>query len=203
MTVRAVLFDLDGVLVDTRDAHYEALNAALVENGCARIEPAQHRELYDGLPTARKVEMLVARGLVDPVLVPDVLSSKRLHTTRLLSRVVVFDPATYCLLAGVRASGRRVAVVSNATRDTVLSVCARLRLTDLVDVFVSNEDGPPKPDPFLYRYACDRLGVSARECLAVEDGKYGVESARRAGCAVLEVRGPAEVTPENVWGAMC
>lgn len=200
--IRAVLFDLDGVLVDTRECHYTALNVALVENGFARIELKQHNELYNGLPTARKLEMLVERGLVTRDSVDRVILSKNKYTTKLLTHVK-FDPNIFCLLAGLCADDFQIGVVSNAIRPTVNAVCTKLRVLEFVDIITSNEEGPPKPDPFLYRLACDRLKVPSHEVLAVEDGKYGIESAKRAGCRVLAVSGPCDVTPERVWEAMC
>ncbi len=201
--IKATLFDLDGVLVDTGEVHYAALNLALCENSCGMIEPQQHRELYNGLPTAVKLQMLVDRGLVPPEKLADIITRKKYHTTNLLKTHVKFDPEVYCLLAGLKSREVYVGVVSNAIRDTVVSVCRSLEIARFLDTVVSNEDGPPKPAPDLYRLACRQLGVSSPYCLAVEDGKYGVESARSAGCKVLVVNGPRDVTPTNVWRELC
>lgn len=201
--IRAVLFDMDGVLVDTRSCHYEALNRALAEHGCATIPPETHRTLYDGLPTATKLRVLVDRGLVPPDKVGPVSDAKKRNTVALLKETVRFDPRVYCLVAGLRARGLRTGVVSNAVPETVISVCDELEILSFMGVIVSNADGPPKPDPFPYRTACERLWLSPSEVLAIEDGAYGVESATAAGCVVVRVGGPSEVTPENVWRHLC
>lgn len=202
MSIRVVLFDVDGVLVSTPLLHFEALNLALAESGCAKIEKKQHDRLYNGLSTVKKLEMLAERGLVQHSQFAAISQAKQRHTLRMLEAQVKFDPNIYCLCAGLRAAGLRLGVVSNAVAATVWTVIDKLDLRSLIEIATSNEDGPPKPDPALYALACSRFGVEPKEALAVEDGKYGVESAKAAGCKVLEVKGPADVTPERVWSQL-
>lgn len=198
MTTRAVLFDLDGVLCSTPDLHYRALNAALVDNGCSRIEPKQHEELYDGLPTVVKLQMLQERGLVHPDNMTRVSDAKKVYTRKFLVEEVKFDPAVFCLVHGVVGYGLKWGVVTNAVAETALTCLTLLKLP-VPGCLVTNEDAPPKPAPAPYELACRRLGVGPREVLVVEDGDHGVRAAILAGCKVFRVSGPGDLTPDNVW----
>lgn len=202
--IRVVLFDLDGVLVETRDLHYRALNAALAAHGFLPITPVEHADEFNGLPTATKLDRLVKYGRVRQGDVPSVKAIKQKETRRLLENEVAFDPDKFCLLWGLRMAGYLIGVVTNAVPETAKLVIDRLLHTDTVlrvpvGLVVANDAGNPKPEPDLYCIACHKLNVSPTECLAVEDGEYGVRAATAAGCRFMVVNGPADVTPAAVW----
>lgn len=200
MIAGAVIFDLDGVLCDCRDVHYEALNAALAAAGVAPISPAEHAGAFDGLPTRVKLAALVESGRLDPDRADAVATEKQARTEVLMGDRVAFDPGAWCLWHGLRAAGVRVAVCTNAVARTADLVLRRLALRP--DVLTTNEDGRPKPDPDLYRITAGRLALPPGACLAVEDNPRGVAAATSAGCGVLRVTGPRDVTPAAVWEAM-
>ena len=204
--IRAVLFDLDGVLVETRDLHYRALNAALQSHGAVPITPVEHADEFNGLPTSTKLDRLVKYGRVRPEDIASIQALKQKETRRLLETEVTFDPNVYCLLAGLIRLDMSLAVVSNAVRDTV-EVVLRLILGrpawNFFEWIVTPGDSPPKPNGAMYLRAASLVGVSPSECLAVEDGEYGVRAATEAGCRVLRVAGPQEVTPKRIWEALC
>lgn len=194
---RAVLFDMDGVLCDARPWHRAALDAALAEHGYQPVGDLTGE--LEGLPTRVKLERLAAAGRFREVDASSVIALKQRYTWATVERQSKFDPGTFCLVIGLRAAGYRVGVVTNSTRDTAMMVLDRLGLSPHLDVLVTNETGPPKPDPFPYLRATDILGLPPDDCLAIEDGDYGVRSAEDAGCRVMRVDGPAGVTPAAVW----
>lgn len=200
--IKAILFDLDGVLVDAGKWHYEALNAALVLHAYLPISGEEHRNEFDGLPTRTKLARLVERGRIIPNDVSSIAALKQKETWRIIHNVCVFDPDKYCLLAGLRRAGYRIGIVSNAIYNTVDLVCSRMGLAEMIDAYTTNEDGEPKPSPALYALAVKRFGYSPDECLAIEDSKYGIEAAKGAGCCVLSVTNSKDVTPVNVWKAI-
>ncbi|MBK8803360.1 MAG: HAD family phosphatase [Fibrobacteres bacterium] len=191
--VDAVFFDLDGVLVDATEWHYEALNRALGLFGF-EITRYEHLTTYNGLPTRRKLEMLtVEKGL-----------PKALHG--LISRVkqayTVQEIQTRCwpafekeyMLSRLRREGYRLAVCSNAVRESVTMMLERSGILGYFELLVSNEDvANPKPDPEIYLETCRRLGLDPSRVVVVEDAPHGIESARRAGTRVCEVSGFPEV----------
>lgn len=206
---RSILFDLDGVLVETRDLHFRALNAALEAHGCRPIGAIEHDEEYNGLPTRVKLDRLVSFGRVRAEDVSSIAALKQKETRRLLEAEVKFSPEMFCLLWGLRMSNYLLGVVTNAVPETAKLVIDRLLLNPRVVIpcpvqhVVANDAGAPKPEPDLYCVAAHKLNVRCDECLAVEDGEFGVRAATAAGCKVLRVSGPQEVTPKRIWEALC
>jgi beta-phosphoglucomutase len=199
--VKAVLFDLDGTLCACGPAHFMALNEALTALGCSPITPQEHAREFDGLPTREKLRRLAKYGRVRVSQIEELCRLKQQNTRTLLAGFVAFDPTIYCTVAGIAASGRKWGVVTNAVPETALLCLTKLGLPQF-DVLVTNNEAMPKPDPAPYELACRRLGLEPSQCLAIEDGKYGIKSARKAGLWVLEVKSPADVTPVNVWKAI-
>jgi HAD superfamily hydrolase (TIGR01509 family) len=196
--IKAVLFDMDGVLIDARDWHYEALNRALGLLGY-EITPYEHLSTYDGLPTGRKLEMLtVERGL--PVQLHSFLNAlKQQYTLEFV--------ATRCkpvfqhqyMLAGLKRAGYTLGVASNSVRRTVEEMMERADLARFLDVMVSNEDvARGKPDPEIYLKAMATIEVQPDECVIVEDNENGIKAATAAGAHVLVVANPDEVTLDRV-----
>jgi beta-phosphoglucomutase len=192
--IDAVVFDMDGVLIDAREWHYEALNRALGLLGY-EITRYEHLSTYDGLPTRRKLQMLtIERGLPEQ-LHGFVNSLKQQYTMELV--------ATSChptfhheyALARLSAAGYRLGLASNSIRSTVEEMLKRANLSPYLQLMLSSEDvAHPKPDPEIYRLAMSRLGVSPAATLIVEDNENGVKAAMASGAHVMAVRGPDDVT---------
>jgi beta-phosphoglucomutase len=196
--IDAVVFDMDGVLIDAREWHYEALNRALSMFGFT-IGRSEHLTLFDGLPTRRKLEMLSEmHGL--PVGLHSVLSVLKQQFTEefVVTRChPVFRHRR--ALAVLQDRGIRLGVASNSVRRSVDLMMERAGLAPMLEVILSNEDvDNAKPSPDIYLEAMQRLGSSPSTTLVVEDNAHGVEAARAAGAHVLEVAGPHEVTIENI-----
>lgn len=202
--IRAVVFDLDGVLCDCRDWHFEALNLALVAVGAGPIGRDEHERVFDGMPTRDKLAVLVEQGRLDAAKADEVRRLKQLHTegivgVRCKSRdhFGVQDVVREC-----RRRGLRVAVATNAVARTAHLILRLAGLYPAMDAILSNEAvEKPKPAPDIYRLAALCLRCQAHECLAVEDGQYGVQAAEAAGCKVLKVSGPADVTEAAILKA--
>jgi HAD superfamily hydrolase (TIGR01509 family) len=191
--VKAVVFDMDGVLIDAREWHYEALNRALGLLGY-EITRYEHLSSYDGLPTKRKLQMLtVERGL--PAELHGFLNSLKQQYTleTVATRCKPVFQHQYAL-ARLKDQGFKLGVASNSVRKTVMEMMERSDLLQYLDVVVSNEDvARPKPDPEMYLKAMEALGVQPRETLVVEDNENGVRAATDAGAHVMVVGGPEDV----------
>ncbi len=192
-TIKAVLFDLDGVLIDATEWHYTALNRSLGLFGFS-ITRYDHLATYNGLPTRKKLEMLtVERGL--PASLHGLINRVKQVYTReeILSGCWPVFEKEY-MVSRLRQEGLRLAVCSNAIRESVELMLARAGLLEHVEFILSNEDvGTPKPSPAIYELALARMGLSPSEVLIVEDAPHGVQAARRAGAFVCEVAGYSEV----------
>ena len=200
--ITCVLFDLDGVLVDATEWHYEALNRALGLFGFD-ITRYEHLSSYNGLPTRRKLEMLsVEKGL--PVALHPMLNRLKQVYTRdeILTRCRPLFEKEY-MLSRLRREGYRLAVCSNSIRDALHLMIERSGLAEYFDLLISNEDvAQPKPDPEAFVTAMARLGVTADNTLIVEDSPHGLEAARRSGAHVCRVSGCAEVDYARVRAAI-
>lgn len=191
--ISCVLFDLDGVLVDATEWHYEALNRALHLFGF-EISRYEHLAGYNGLPTRRKLEMLsVEKGL--PVAIHGMLNRLKQIYTRdeILTKCRPVFEKEY-MLHRLRREGYRLACCSNSIRETLELMIRCSGVESCFEFLVSNEDvKKPKPDPEIYLAALERLGVAPAECVIVEDAPHGVEAARRSGAHVCQVSGFPEV----------
>lgn len=196
--IRAVLFDLDGVLVDAKEWHYAALNQALSVFGF-EIDRLDHVVTYDGLPTSRKLEILTRDRGLKPELYPVVQELKQRFTLETILSRCEFDPIREETLAGLRAQGYRLAVCSNSVRDTVRAMLERSGLMPHLEFFLSNQDvARPKPHPDIYLEAARRMGLQPEECLVVEDNAYGMQAARAAGTQLMTVGHVEDVTLPKV-----
>ena len=197
-TIAAVVFDMDGVLIDARDWHYEALNRALGLLGY-EITRYEHLTTYDGLPTMRKLQILTVERGLPAELHRFINTLKQQYTLEYVStRCRPVFQHEYAL-ARLKARGYRLGLASNSVRRTVEEMMERSDLMRYLDVFVSNEDvAKPKPDPEMYRTAMARLGVSPHETLIVEDNDNGVKAARASGAHVMVVQGPDDVTLDAI-----
>jgi beta-phosphoglucomutase len=192
--IKAVIFDMDGVLIDARDWHYEALNRALRLFGM-EISRADHLTTFDGLPTRRKLEMLTVTENLPPGLHRFLNDLKQTYTLELVASLCRPTFAHEFALARLKARGLKLAVASNSVRNTVVTMMDRANLTRHLDTMLSNEDVTrAKPDPEIYQRAMQELRVAPEEALIVEDNEHGIRAARASGAHVLVVRSPADVT---------
>lgn len=192
--IKAVIFDMDGVLIEAKEWHYEALNRALEIFG-HRINRHDHLTTYDGLPTKKKLEILSIESDLPRELHEFINEMKQNFTTEIIHTQC---KPTFCheyALAKLKAMGLKLAVASNSIRHTVELMMEKSHLTRYLDVMLSNQDVTHgKPDPEIYIKAMEKLGVAPHECLVVEDNENGIRAARASGAHVLVVR---EVTDTN------
>lgn len=196
--IKAIIFDMDGVLIDAKEWHYEALNKALKLFGY-EISRYDHLVTYDGLPTSQKLEMLsMERGM-----------PKKLHRfiNDLKQKYTVDKIFTDChplfvheyALSNLKADGYHLAVASNSIRNTVDLMMQKSSLLSYLDFFLSNQDVKKgKPDPEIYEVAIAKLGLKPEECLIVEDNKNGIQAAKAAKAHVMEVMTVYDVNLENI-----
>lgn len=198
MKIEAVVFDMDGVLIDAKDWHYHALNRALEHFGYT-ISRADHLSAFDGLPTRKKLEMLTQdRGL--PRGLHGFLNNlKQQYTTDQVHTdchpIFVHEYA----LSNLKARGYKLGLASNSVRNSVELMMEKSALKPYLDVMVSNEDvSKPKPDPDMYLTATRLLDVAPENTLVVEDNVNGIKSAQDAGCNLLVVHSVYDVTLDSI-----
>lgn len=198
MTIKAILFDMDGVLIDAKEWHYEALNRALDLFGMP-ISRIDHLTTFDGLPTRKKLEMLtLERGLPRPL--HEFINEMKQHYTMEIihTRCKPHFRHEYAL-SKLRHLGYRMAVCSNSVRNTVETMMQKTDMNKYLDLIVSNEDvDKPKPDPEMYIKAIQYFALDPQECLIVEDNENGIRAAKASGAHLLIVRTVDDTNFENI-----
>jgi HAD superfamily hydrolase (TIGR01509 family) len=192
MTLRALIFDVDGTLAETEELHRLAFNAAFAAAG---LDWHWDQPLYGRLLAVTGGKERIAH-FQDVARLPHKLDAPRiaaLHadkTARYAALVASGDlplrPGVRRLLREARAAGLRLAIATTTSRpnvDALLSACSPL---PVFDVIAAGDEVPrKKPAPDIYVAALHRLGLSASDCLAIEDTENGLKSAAAACLACL------------------
>ena len=195
--IKLVIFDLDGVLVEAKNLHYEALNKALGNEYA--ISWKEHLSKYDGLKTNQKLEMLTKVKGLSVELHSQIWEKKQKFTLEEL-RNLKPDGVLLSVMNTLVDEGYKIAVCSNSIRKTVLTVLSKLGLMEFMDYIISNEDVQnSKPHPEMYWRAISKMGCLPEETLIVEDSPYGLLAASRSKAHILRVKNPSEVTPTNIF----
>lgn len=196
--IKAILFDMDGVLIEAKDWHYEALNRALGLFGLG-ISRYDHLHTFDGLPTKVKLKMLSEQYYLPEELhgfINDVKQQYTEEETNLKCRPMFHHEYA---LSRLKAEGYKIAVCSNSIRFTIENMMRKAALDKYLDLIVSNQDvTKAKPDPEMYNTAIAKFGLSPRECLVIEDNPKGIAAGRASGAYVLPVATVYDVNYENI-----
>lgn len=185
---------MDGVLIDAKEWHYEALNRALALFGFS-ISRYDHLVTFDGLPTSRKLEMLsVERGLPRS-LHPFINEMKQHYTLEYVYTKCKPKFVHQYALSRLKSEGYHLALASNSIRNTVDMMMEKSDLDQYLDFSLSNQDvTKSKPDPEIYNVAIRRLGLQPDECLIAEDNQNGVKAALASGAHLFKVDTVNDVT---------
>jgi HAD superfamily hydrolase (TIGR01509 family) len=183
--VKAVVFDLDGVLIDSLQAHYEAWCEFLSPHGVNYSWGDFEQDI--GPSTAELMERWIRRLSLGISVKEGVKRKEALFTERLKSRAVVFPGVAEGL---GRLSAVPLAVATSAGRALTEAVLEAAGIGRAFRHVITSDDVPrTKPSPDVYRLAAKRLGVPAWVCAAVEDSPSGIEAAQAAGMRVIGVAG--------------
>jgi HAD superfamily hydrolase (TIGR01509 family) len=193
---KLIIFDLDGVIVEAKNIHYEALNKALGKK--YSIEWNEHLSIYDGLKTSQKLEMLTERKGLPKENYEKIWEDKQKYTALELSNLAESEELKDCMRK-LSEDGYKLAVCSNSIRKTILIVLSKLGIIGYFDIILSNEDvSNSKPHPEIYWSAMSKLGFLPEETLIIEDSPYGLLAAARSRAEILRVDSPADVTYERI-----
>ncbi len=198
MTIKAVIFDMDGVLIEAKDWHYEALNRALQLFGY-EISRYDHLTTYDGLPTSKKLEILSLESGLPRKLHRFINEMKQDYTMEIVYAQCKPRFVHEYALSTLKSGGYKLAVASNSIRHTVEVMMEKARLDGYLDQMVAASDvSRPKPDPEIYLTTMAKLGLSPDECLIVEDNENGIKAANASGAHVLVVQDVDDVNLTNI-----
>ena len=194
--IKLVIYDLDGVLVEAKNIHYDALNEALGKE--YSISWNEHLSTYDGLKTNQKLDMLSERKGLPTELHKDIWNHKQKLTLQKLKQLKPSEVLIE-LMDSLVERGYKIAVCSNSIRKTVLTVLSKLGIMEYMDLVISNEDVKnSKPHPEMYWKGISMMSCLPEETLIVEDSPYGLLAAARSKSHILRVKNTKEVTLTNL-----
>jgi HAD superfamily hydrolase (TIGR01509 family) len=194
--IKLIIFDLDGVLVEAKNIHFDALNEALGDK--YEISWNEHLSTYDGLKTNQKLEMLSERKGLPTESHKEIWEKKQQITLQKLKELKP-NETLIDLMSSLSNSGYKIAVCSNSIRKTVLTVLSKLGIMEFMDLIISNEDVKnSKPHPEMYWKAISMMSVLPEQTLIVEDSPYGLLAASRSKSHILRVKNPSEVRFKNI-----
>lgn len=187
--MRGVVFDCDGVLVDSEPLHARATTEWAATIG-VRLEPDFFPGVV-GMTVRQQIAKIVGPDRLDPA-----YAAREAHFWTLLEEVPTV-PGIVELVRDLRSTGLALAVASNGTQRYVRHIVEALGLAECFDVLTTADSGvAPKPDPAPYRHSTEQLGLTPETCAAVEDSPLGARSAADAGLRLIVVdhdgTGPAQ-----------
>ena len=191
METKLLILDLDGVLIDSKDIHFLALNKALrLVNSNFVINEADHLAIYDGLPTRKKLELIKKLKKKDYEFI---CQQKQKFTTVLFSKIKENKNLKKNLLK-LKKKNIKIALASNAISLTVNNVLNRLKIKKLFDVIMSADDvSLPKPHPEIYWKIMTNLNAIPANTVIVEDSPVGRRAAKNSMCKLIEVQKPKDL----------
>ena len=200
---KLVIFDLDGVLIDSRDMHYEALNCALskVDEKYA-ISRDEHLSVYDGLPTSRKLTMLTENKNLSADKHQQIWQDKQKATLDIFSRLE-HDHELMYYFQQLKNKDYQISVASNSIRNTVKLVLLKLGVLEFVDYYVSNEDVVRnKPFPEMYWKCMTACNALPKDTVIFEDSHIGRQAALDSKAHLIPVENRSQVNQEKINDAI-
>jgi beta-phosphoglucomutase len=180
-----LIWDMDGVLIDSGEAHYVAWKTLFDELGMPLTAEQVSRTL--GMSNMPILRMWL--GADTPVqTLTDVANRKEAHFRSLVGEHVRVLPGVLHWLARARERGYRQAVASSAPMANIVAILEALGIGDAFDVLISGASLPAsKPDPAIFVQAARGLGCEPSQCVVLEDSTVGIEAAVRAGMPCVAV----------------
>jgi HAD superfamily hydrolase (TIGR01509 family) len=200
---KLIIFDLDGVLIESRELHYHSLNDALSRVGSEYIiSREEHLSIYDGLSTTKKLEMLSERKGLDRKYFNQVWQDKQTATFNLIRQIPKNNNLRQ-MFAECQSRGYKIAVASNSIRETIKLALLSIGVMEYVDYYVSNEDVKrTKPYPEMYWQCMTALNALPKNTIIVEDSHIGRQGATDSGAHLLPVENAKDLTSYKVFSKM-
>jgi HAD superfamily hydrolase (TIGR01509 family) len=199
--IKLIIFDLDGVLVEAKEIHFETLNTAIKEVAGSEyvISLNEHYSTYDGLKTNQKLELLTKNKGLSTEHYTEIWDKKQQYTIDQISNLKQ-DERLVDIFKKLRADGYKLACASNSIRRSVLVMLSKIGIIEYMDLILSNEDVKnSKPHPEMYWKSMSMMGVLPEETLIVEDSPHGLLAASRSRANVLRVNNPTDLTFDKLF----
>ena len=196
---KLVIFDLDGVLINSKEIHFNALNLALADIDEKYIITQEDQgSIFEGLTTKSKLEILTKTKDLPAELHQKVWDKKQYYTS-ILFLGTGKDKELITLFRILKSSNIHIAVASNSIRKTLDTCLSRLGISEFISLSLSNEDiENPKPAPDIYTKCMDILNCSKENTIIVEDSDIGKLGAKLSGAKLFVVENRNDVNFELI-----
>lgn len=197
--IKAIIFDLDGVLCDTPDMHYETFAQAYQKYTNIVITKKEHDVDFNGRSTKAKLKILQTRDGFSKELFDIIWKEKQELTFTFIEKNFFRDEEKIQLLSYLKNNNYLIACASNAIKTTIVKILKKLEIYEYFDVILSNEDVlNPKPSAEIYLSTMIKLNCNPSNTLIIEDSKIGYESAISTNASVYRVVNSKDVNLHNV-----
>ena len=196
--IKVIIFDLDGVLVNTKKIHFETLNKSLKKNKLNLISYEDHLKIYDGLPTKEKLNILSKNFIITKSVKDKIQKDKKKLTSKVLIKKIIYNKKIEKIFS-VLSKKYKIVVATNAVKETLDICLSKLKIKKYVNFSICNEDIiNPKPNPEIYFKIFIKFGIYPNQCLILEDSSYGRQAALSSGGNLMPIKEEKEVTLNNI-----
>lgn len=202
-TIKLIIFDMDGVLVDACEWHRVALNEALKEVCNYEISIQDHYSIFNGIPTKIKLKKLSEMGIIEESLFEKIEIIKQKKTIQAISEFAKPREEKISLMKFLKEKNIKIACYTNSIRMTAELMLEKTGILKYFDLLITNQDVvKAKPDPEGYFLCLKTLNISSKNAIIVEDSPKGIEAAKKTGCVLIKVQNPEEVSIELLKGVI-
>ena len=196
---KLAIFDLDGVLIDSKEIHFLALNGALKSvDSKYVINETDHATKYDGLSTSKKLEILNSEKSLPKEQFKLIWDLKQKITSKLLEEIKI-DKELISFMEILKRNDIRIALASNSIKSTIDLVLMKLGIQEYMSLILSNEDVTfPKPHPEIYWKTMSYFGALPDNTIIFEDSYIGRLAAQRSGAHLIPVDSRKDLTLEKI-----
>jgi len=197
--IKLIIFDLDGVLVDAKEIHYEALNKALaIIDEKYVINREEHLSTYDGNTSVEKLKLLTKNKGLPYKLHKEIWETKQEFSSSMIDELER-DERLVEVLKRLRSEGYILACATNSIRYSAKLQLIRRGFLKHIDILYTNQDViNPKPFSEIYLKCIIKAGVNTKETIILEDSPLGRDGARQSGAYVLDIEDSHDVTYEKI-----
>lgn len=198
--IKQIIFDLDGVIIDSRELHWKSFKMAL-EECCPEylITEEEHIAKYDGLPTRKKLQILTEERGLPKEIYNKIFEKKQYWTKLTMESEYKKSLKLDILLNKITNLGIKVSVASNSVRDTIITALHKKEILHYFDYIMSNEDVlRPKPNPEMYYKIMIQSGIPAKHTLILEDSNTGRKAVLNSGAHLGAIKDPKDLTYEKI-----
>ena len=196
--IKNIIFDLDGVIIDSRHLHYLAFNKALesIEHKYV-ITEEEHISLYDGRPTSVKLNLLTERKGLPKEFHSEIWKKKQIYTIDIFETHIKKCERTYETIKYFYDNGYKLFCASNSIYSTLELSLKKLEIYDFFEKIYSNEEViNPKPHPEIYVKVVNDFHLNPKETIICEDSSIGRKAALDSGCHLCPIEKPENLTIE-------